>query len=113
MATRSELAAQVADLIERRYTDRVVVAVTTEPGLGEADEIAVRPTSKSNMSALVRFFGSEFPIQVTVRYQPGAVRSSAEITQDGVFVWDGEKLTVEGFVYRGFKGWFGGYQQHD
>jgi hypothetical protein len=113
MTTRSELAAQVADLIKRRYTDRVAVAVSAEPGPAEADEIAVRPSSKSKMSASIRLFGTEFPIHVTLRYQPGAVRSSAEVTEEGVFLWGDEKLTAEGFVYRAFRGWFGGYQRYE
>jgi len=107
MTTSSELLAIVADLIRRRYADRVAVVVNAP------NEICVHQSGNSKIKVSIRFVGTEFPVHVSLRYEPGSAKSVVEANEDAVFMWGDEKLTAEGFVYRAFKGWFGGYQRYE
>lgn len=86
-----------------------MVAVTVNP----PSELHVSQSANSKIEVSFGFLGTEFPLPVSLRYRPGSVKSFAEVTEDAVFTWGDEILTVEGFVHRAFKGWFGGYQRYD
>lgn len=61
----------------------------------------------------MRFLGEKLPLDLFLRYRPGFAKSSIQVTDDGLFIWNGETLTAEGFVFKVFHRWCGGYARYD